>query len=88
MPYYDTQKCQGCKKTKSLAEFQSGETKYVYRRCNTCRQSMKETYGDPTFRGSGKLKCYICGEPYRDHERMRLCDKPPIGDMPDRRKPR
>lgn len=27
----------------------------------------KETYGDQNFRGNGKLLCYLCSTPVRDH---------------------
>lgn len=65
--------CNGCKKNLPSIEFESS-TGYIYRRCRSCRKSAKASYADPTFKGSGKLKCAMCGLPYRDHPRMVFCD--------------
>ena len=33
------------------------------------------TFGDHDFKGNGVLLCRICGEPYRDHEKIGPCEK-------------
>jgi hypothetical protein len=43
----------------------------------TCRLCLKmrrsPAFGDDSFPGLGKLKCTICGKPYRDHPLTRFC---------------
>lgn len=39
--------------------------------------SSDPNYGDNTYPGRGKLKCGICMQPLRDHDKSRPCSNPP-----------
>lgn len=48
-----------------------------YRANQSAGQTLARTspnYGDPNFKGTGKLRCLLCGRPYRDHPQIKLCE--------------
>jgi hypothetical protein len=50
--------------------------------------AQKKTYADNDFKGTGVLKCLVCGEPYVKHKQIKLCDKyrkPPERQHADRK---
>jgi len=36
----------------------------------------RDTYGDSTYKGNGKILCYICDQPVRDHPQIGPCPYP------------